>query len=209
MRRFQSEPIVKRTAVDSSRLRLGGGASDRTSLEAKLTRYQDTRRQLEDMQDRCLEKSDAARFDARGTAEPKSELQTQPAGDKTVPGTPGAPTWRQCKPGITNENNMYGLEEHELVKARQALQVLPESRTQDQIVDLVKWTLDLEIFYGLTMEQRNKICAKAEARHGTPGKPVLRVGDQSTSILLIMDGQCCIYIDCVWIFRCCYTQSVA
>ena len=70
-------------------------------------------------------------------------------------GEPSESTYKQQK---VHKRQMFGLDERRKEQAKKTLQIDPEKRTKEQIKDLVEWTMDIDLFYGLTEQQRVKLC---------------------------------------------------
>jgi hypothetical protein len=135
--------------------RLGQGRQD-TSLAYKLSRYEQNRSTLENLQS------------------PRGELSS---------GTP------------SSSSSPFGITDEELEQARKALLVPATSRSEKQNQRLVRWTMGVDVFYGLSKKQRLSFCQSIEPVAVAEGVPALRVGDTQNLILIIFDGSAAIWVD--------------
>lgn len=94
------------------------------------------------------------------------------------------------------ERQMYGLDDSSRAKVKKILLLDPEKRTAAQVKDLVEWTMDIDIFYGLTEQQRTQMCSVAlEAQTFKEGDVVLKMGDSHSGVHVLFQGKCAIYLD--------------
>lgn len=94
------------------------------------------------------------------------------------------------------ERQMHGLDEVSRAKVRKILLLDPETRSEEQVKELIEWTLEIDLFYGLTMHQRTQLCKSTlEAVAYKEGDVLLRMGDASSSVHVLFEGNCAIYLD--------------
>eukprot|EP01047_Picozoa_sp_COSAG01_P009206 COSAG01_NODE_374_length_17957_cov_51.701590_11_plen_660_part_00 len=157
--------------------RFGGTAGPELTLAEKLNRYQDNRVQLERLQV-GLSKAAAA----------TKKLQHVVKSGKLKA---AARQWTMEE----EQTSLYGCTLDQIERARKALMVKSDSRNQKQVEHIVKWTMNVDLFYGMSMLARKTLCKAAECEIFEEGAPVLRIGDALGGIVIVFDGVCAIYVD--------------
>ena len=160
--------------------RLGFEAgSQRQTLEAVLGNYQQNQAQLEDLQKGLQARTKQAKAPAL------SDISSNSGAGRATISHHQEHTWQ-----------MHGLDEPTRAKVRKVLLRDPEARTPAQVKTLVEWTLGVDLFYGLTMQQRTKLCSQSlEATEYKAGDVVLALGDVHSGVQVLFEGKCAIYLD--------------
>ena len=79
----------------------------------------------------------------------------------------------------------------EKMRAKRVLLRVPESRTRDSIKELVIWTYSCELFHGMSLSQRRKICMEADGVCTKESGVVMRAGDSQCAqeLTIMFDGR--------------------
>eukprot|EP01043_Picozoa_sp_COSAG02_P038899 COSAG02_NODE_3034_length_7504_cov_13.653477_6_plen_664_part_00 len=160
--------------------RLGFKAgSQRQTLEELLGNYQQNQAQLENLQKGLKARGKEATGSSHSDSNDNSSA---------------------CRAPISHhhqhERQMHGLDEATRAKVRKYLLRDPEARTPAQVKTLVEWTLEIDLFYGLTMQQRTQLCSQSvEAEEYQAGDVVLARGDLHSGVQVLFEGKCAIYLD--------------
>ena len=79
----------------------------------------------------------------------------------------------------------------EKMRAKRVLLRVPESRTRDSAKELVIWTYSCELFHGMSLSQRRKICMEADGVCTKESGVVMRAGDSECAqdLTIMFDGR--------------------
>ena len=79
----------------------------------------------------------------------------------------------------------------EKMRAKRVLLRVPESRTRDSAKELVIWTYSCELFHGMSLSQRRKICMEADGVCTKESGVVMRAGDSKCAqdLTIMFDGR--------------------
>ena len=174
LQRVRAPPSnAKREIYKDNRLGFGKGAT-KASLEEILGSYQDNQAALEQLQRDLKSKKGQATEDE--STDPK--------------------TTESIYRHKIRETQMHGQDDATREKMRKILLVDPDKRTATQVKQLVEWTFDIDLLYGLTVRQRTQLCSTTmEAKEHKEGDVVLKMGDSFAGVQLLFEGKCAIYLD--------------
>ena len=79
--------------------------------------------------------------------------------------------------------------------ARRSLLTKPEARDATMIKELVAWTYSVDIFHGLTLAQRRRLCLEGGSQAVKENEALIQAGHPASSIYVLFEGTCAIFLN--------------
>ena len=80
-----------------------------------------------------------------------------------------------------------------MVRAKAALMRMPSSRTLNAIRELVEWTYSVDLFHGLNLAERQKLCMEVTADSFDNHQPLVQAAQAESAIQVLFSGSCAVY----------------
>ena len=79
--------------------------------------------------------------------------------------------------------------------ARRSLVTKPEARDATMIKELVAWTYSVDIFHGMTLAQRRRLCLEGDSKVVKENEALIQAGHPASSIYVLFEGTCAIFLN--------------